>query len=470
VAGFGQARLARSGDPPGQAPGVDLLLERAASVPALHHDDTTRGTTMTETLTGATAATADSDAASAGSTAPGTANPHLLAADPTATSFPVGASPEEEAAARIGAFAERIVGLMNPATDLFTIELGRRFGLYRALHERGPLTAGALARDAGVAPRYAREWLEQQTAAGYLAVDDVEAAAADRRYSIPEHHVPVLVDETHPAHVAPVAGMLAGVALAFPALVADFRQGRGVAFHEYGAELRQGLGGLNRPTFTYEMRDWIEHLPSRAEQLDEGGTVLDAGCGTGWSTIAIATAFPHARVVGIDLDEASVEEAREHAIEAGVADRVSFVLGDAADAEALRRAGRLAGGATDDADAEAAASGFDLITVFEALHDLARPVDALAVFRAALAPGGAMLVADERVGDAFTAEADPVERMLYAMSVLHCVPATTAEDGDVVNGTVLRAPTLRAWAEDAGFGRVDVLDIENPFWRFYRIG
>ena len=117
-----------------------------------------------------------------------------------------------------------------------------------------------------------------------------------------------------------------------------------------------------------------------------------------------------------------------------------------------------------------AARGFDLVTVFEALHDMGRPVHALAAFRGLLRPGGALLVADERVADEFRADADPIERMLYAMSVLHCLPATTAESGAVANGTVLRAPTLRRWASSAGFGRVDVLDIENPFWRFYRIG
>ena len=107
--------------------------------------------------------------------------------------------------------------------------------------------------------------------------------------------------------------------------------------------------------------------------------------------------------------------------------------------------------------------------MFEALHDMGRPVDALAGFRDLLRPGGALLVADERVADAFHADAEPVERMLYAMSVLHCLPATTAESGTIANGTVLRAPTLRRWAAQAGFGLVDVLDIENPFWRFYRI-
>lgn len=374
------------------------------------------------------------------------------------------ASPEEQAAIRVGEFAEQLVGMLGAATELLTIELGRHFGLYRALHEQGPITASAFAAAADIAPRYAREWLEQQAAAGIVAVEEPTPFQHERRFLLPEHHVPVLVDETHPAHTGPVAGVLAGVALAFPELIADFRQGRGVAFDEYGADLRRGLGALNRPGFTHEMRGWVDSLPDRAAALDAGGTVLDVGCGLGWSTIALAKAFPNARIVGVDLDEASIEEARVNAREAGVDDRVEFVLGNAADVAVVSRAADAAG------EADASASGFDLVTVFEALHDMGRPVDALAEFRTLLRPGGALLVADERVAEEFHADAEPVERMLYAMSVLHCLPATTAESDRVANGTVLRPPTLRRWAAEAGFGRVDVLDIENPFWRFYRIG
>lgn len=421
---------------------------------------------MSDTLT---TTTADGASRSVG-------NPHLLAEDPAVTSFPtdvaagaadVAASPEEEAAARVGAYAEQLVGMLGAATELLTIELGRRFGLYRALHEHGPITAERLAATAGIAPRYAREWLEQQAAAGHVAVEEGGSAATERRFLLPELHVPVLVDETHPAHTGPVAGLLAGVALAFPELVADFRAGRGVAFDEYGSELRRGLGALNRPGFIHEMRAWVDELPDRAAALDAGGAVLDAGCGMGWSTIALANAFPNARIVGIDLDEASIAEARENALDAGVADRVEFVLGNAADAGAVQRAAVSSRGAVDGADE---ASGFDLVTIFEALHDMGRPIHALAEFREQLRPGGALLVADERVADEFHPNAEFAERLLYAMSVLHCLPATTAESGSVANGTVLRAPTLRRWAAEAGFGRVDVLDIDDPFWRFYRIG
>ncbi|GAA1767379.1 class I SAM-dependent methyltransferase [Agromyces humatus] len=390
----------------------------------------------------------------------------------TTTTTEVVASDEERAAEQVGALAEQIVGMLGSATELLTIELGRRFGLYRTLHESGPMTATAFAEATRVAPRYAREWLEQQAAAGYLTVVEPGVFGHERRFVLPDLHVPVLVDETHPAHVAPAASLFAGVALAFPELVADYRRGRGVAFDEYGAELRGGLGSLNRPGFTHELRNWVDAMPDRAAALDAGGAVLDAGCGVGWSTIALAHAFPNARIVGLDLDEASIIEARRNARDAGVADRISFLHGNAGDKATVRAAAAAASTGTAETTGETGveASGFDLVTVFEALHDMGRPVDALAWFRALLRTGGALLVADERVADAFHAGAEPVERMLYAMSVLHCLPATTAESGDLANGTVLRAPTLRRWAAEAGFGRVDVLDIENPFWRFYRIG
>jgi ubiquinone/menaquinone biosynthesis C-methylase UbiE len=177
--------------------------------------------------------------------------------------------------------------------------------------------------------------------------------------------------------------------------------------------------------------------------------VLDLGCGLGTSTIAVARAYPRVRVLGVDLDEASVSEARAAAAEAGVADRVSFAAGDAA--------------------ASRAEGPYDLVTVFEALHDMGDPVGALRGAREVLAEGGTVFVADEKVAEAFTAPGDLVERFNYGWSVLHCLPATLAEKPVEANGTVLRAPTVRRWAQEAGFGEFAVVDIDNPFWRFYRL-
>ncbi len=182
---------------------------------------------------------------------------------------------------------------------------------------------------------------------------------------------------------------------------------------------------------------------------EPGARVADVGCGTGWSSIAIARAYPLVRVDGFDLDPSSIAAATANARAAGLAERVHFVLADAA------RPSRD--------------EGYDLVTAFEMVHDLARPVEALRAMRALLNPGGVVLVADERVADAFAAPADELDRFNYGWSILHCLPAARVESPSAATGTVMRASTLRDYARRAGFSEVEVLPIENDFWRFYRL-
>ena len=163
-----------------------------------------------------------------------------------------------------------------------------------------------------------------------------------------------------------------------------------------------------------------------------------------------ARAYPLTHVDGIDEDSASIEAARRNAAEAGLAERVRFFRHDAAD--------------------DGLGGAYDLVTICEALHDMARPVEALRAARRLLADGGCVIVADERVGERFTAPTeDPVERFCYAASVLHCLPVGRADEHSAATGTVMRPPTLRAYAEQAGFTHVEVLPIENDLWRFYRL-
>jgi SAM-dependent methyltransferase len=184
-------------------------------------------------------------------------------------------------------------------------------------------------------------------------------------------------------------------------------------------------------------------------QAEPPARVADIGCGTGWSTIALARAYPLARVSGVDLDVDSIRQARLNAERAGLADRIAFEVGDAAN---LSLAGT-----------------FDLVTAFETLHDMARPVQALEGMRRLAGASGVVLIADERVADSFIAPGDAIERLCYGFSVLHCLPASLAEQPSAGIGTVLRAPALRGLAEAAGFRSVQVLPIQNDFWRFYRL-
>jgi SAM-dependent methyltransferase len=348
--------------------------------------------------------------------------------------------------------AGRLVDGLTGAMETLGVYLGVELGLYRALADLGEATETEVAGQADVAPRYAREWLEQQAVAGYLACDDATLPAAERRYRLPEGHAEVLVDADSPWHAAPLTLALAGIAGVLPQLVQAYRSGGGVPYAHYGRALRDGIAAANRPMFLHELATaWLPAVPDLDRRLRSATPprVLDLGCGLGASSVALARAYPRATVLGVDLDEASVAQARAAAAEAGVADRVSFVVGDAA--------------------RPAQEAPFDLVTVFEALHDMGDPVSALRTARDRLAAGGSVLVADERVADAFTAPGDATERLMYGWSILHCLPATLAENPVEATGTVLRAPTLARWAAAAGFADFEVLAIDNPFWRFYRL-
>jgi 2-polyprenyl-3-methyl-5-hydroxy-6-metoxy-1,4-benzoquinol methylase len=350
------------------------------------------------------------------------------------------------------ALVERLFGATLGALELYAVYLGAELGLYAELDAGGPATPGELARRAGIAPRYAEEWLEQQAVAGLLEVDDPAAGPGERRYSLPEEHARALARPEDAAHVAPFAHMLAGIGGVLPRVAEAYRTGGGVPYSAYGSEFRHGQGHINRPAFTHELpTSWLAAMPDVVTRLSraERPRIADVGCGQGWSTVAVARAFPNAVVDGLDLDPASVEDARRHAAEAGVEGRTRFVEGDAA--------------------ALAADGPYDLVLVLEALHDLARPVDALRAAREALAGDGVVLVVDEKVADRFSAPGDEVERTMYGWSVTHCLPTQLVEHPSAALGTALRADTVRELAAQAGLSRVDVLPVENDFFRLYRL-
>jgi len=187
-------------------------------------------------------------------------------------------------------------------------------------------------------------------------------------------------------------------------------------------------------------------LPAR---LKAGGRVAEIGCGVGWSSISLARGFPRVRIDGVDVDRTSIKQARRNAEEAGLADRIAFHLAPAEEAP-------LTG-------------PYDLVTAFECLHDMAYPGKALRRMRELAGPDGAVLVADEAVGDGLEENRNFIGRLNYNFSVLHCLPQALVYPDAAGTGTVLGPATLRAYAEDAGFQRVEVLPIENPLWRFYRL-
>ena len=356
---------------------------------------------------------------------------------------------EPDIEAQRDALADRLFTSANATFDLAAVYLGDRLGLFRALADGGPATSAGLAGRTGLEERYVREWLEQQAVSGILEADGSEDADA-RRYTLPAGHREVLVDELSLAHMTPFVRAIVGSMRMLPAIMAAFTDGGGVAWADYGDDLREGQAAGNRPQFHHLMADWLSQIPDVHARLSaRGARIADVACGEGWSTIAIARAYPNARVDGIDLDEPAIEQARRNAAETEVADRVAFHAGDAAD--------------------PALEGAFDLVTVFEAVHDMSQPVAVLGAARRLLAPGGTLIVMDERVAEQFTAPGDDVERFMYGFSVLVCLPNSLAETPSVGTGTAMRPDTLRGYARDAGFGGVAILPIEHPSFRFYRL-
>jgi SAM-dependent methyltransferase len=343
---------------------------------------------------------------------------------------------------------ERLFRSALGAIDLFTIYVGERLGLYRTLADGRPATSGELAVRTGISERYMREWLEQQAASGFLTVDDVDADPVERRYELPAEHVPVLADADDVRFAAHRAIEIARIARGMPRVVEAFRSGGALPPQPWEPE---GRAEWNRAAFLNLLgKEWLPAIEPvhRRLEADPPAKVADLACGTGWSSIAMAHAYQRIVVHGLDLDSDAIAMAREHAAEAGVSDRVRFSVTDAS---------------------EPVDPPYDLVTILEALHDMTRPVEVLRAAREMLASDGSVVVADERVGEAFTAPASERDRYVHGVSVVSCLPSAMGDDDTAATGAVMRFDTLRRYAGDAGFGDVDVLPIEDDELRFYRL-
>ena len=342
------------------------------------------------------------------------------------------------------ALVERIFASAVASFDIAGIYLGDRLGWYRSLADEGPATSDELAARTGTDARYAREWLEQQAVGGLLEVD------GEHRYSLPEGYRDVLVDPESISLMAPLSRMVVAAYGQLPAVAEAYRSGSGHGWEAYGADMREGQASFNRPAVTHLLgNEWLPAVTDVHERLgsDPPARVVDIGCGEGWSTLAIARAYPRARVVGVDLDAPSIEAARRHAAEIGMAGSVEFRSADAAGLD----------------------DPVDLALIVEAVHDMSNPVPVLRAVRESLAAGGSLIVVDERVAETFTAPGDDLERFMYGWSITTCLPDGRSRQPSVATGTVMRPDTLRRYATEAGFGSVEILPIENDFFRFYRL-
>ncbi len=347
------------------------------------------------------------------------------------------------------AFSDKVFTDVLGTLSTFAASIGIELGWYDALADNHSMSPAELAAATSTDERYAQEWLEQQTVSGYIRVADATAVAHERRYSISPAAAEILTDRTSLAYMAPFPGLVASLGRSLRDLTDAYRTGAGFGWHQHDDGARSGQAEANRPMFLNLLgQQYLASVPDVDEILRNGGAVADIGCGLGWSSIGVAQAYPNTRVDGYDVDAPSIERARANAAEAGVSDRVSFYCVDASDLED---------------------HSYDLALALECIHDMADPVSVLAAMNRIVKPTGTVIVMDERVGETFTGQPDPVEQFMYGFSLICCLPDGRDGHDSVATGTVMRRSTFERYATEAGFNAVDVLPIDNDFFRFYQL-
>jgi SAM-dependent methyltransferase len=338
---------------------------------------------------------------------------------------------------KVEAFLEQILTEAGAAMNAALVRIGDALGLYRAMGDAQPVTAAALAHRTATHERYVREWLNAQAAGGFVVYD-----AATDRYTLPAEHSIVLADEESPFAQAGLFQAITASIRAEDRMIDAFRTGDGLGWHEHHHGLFHGVERLFAPAYrTSLIAEWIPALEGVEEKLRAGALVADVGCGHGMSTILLAEAFPNSRFEGFDVHTESIAVARERAEAAGVADRVSFEI---ATADAYPR------------------RDYDLVAVFDALHDMGDPDGAARHIRSTLASDGTWMIVEPSAGDRIEDNFNPLGRLRYGFSTLVCTPGSLSQDGRAGLGTLAGGARLSEVVLGAGFGRVR-LAAETPF-------
>jgi SAM-dependent methyltransferase len=320
--------------------------------------------------------------------------------------------------------------------------LGDRLGIFKAMADGAPRTSQKLAESTGLNERYLREWAATMAASGYL---DYNANSETFRLN-PEQAL-VLAGEDNTFFMGGGFQYAAACYRQLPKLMDSFQHGGGVPFSDFGSDIVEGIERLFRAGYeTWMAQEWIPAVPDVHQRLVDGGEAAEVGCGAGQCLIPVAMAYPNSRFFGYDVDQLSIERAREKAARAGISRRVVF---ERIAAEELSYAGR-----------------FDLVTAFNCIHDMARPRLALATIRRIVRPAGAFLWSEAHAGDRLEENLNPQGRTMYAASTMHCMTVSLAQDGEGL-GSVIGEDKARGMAREAGFTRFAKLPVKNPVHQIF---
>jgi ubiquinone/menaquinone biosynthesis C-methylase UbiE len=340
---------------------------------------------------------------------------------------------------RIERFAGQVVTDLAAAMAGVMTNLGHKLGLYQAMAGSGLISSHELARRTATNERSVREWLNAQVAGGYVKFDtDTD------QYFLPPEHAFVLANPDSPAFLPPAFDVASSLWHGEDKILAAFRSGSGVGWHEHDCRLFTGTEAFFRNGYRAHLtQTWIPSLAGIQDQLAKGGRVADVGCGHGASAVLMAQAFPKSTFVGIDYHESSIEVARERAKQAGVADRIRFEVGTS----------RVLASSKEK---------FDLVCFMDSLHDMGDPLEAVWSSRQAMAPNGALMLVEPFANDRAHENVGPVARMYYSASTGLCTQNALSQGGRYSLGAQAGATQLLAVLNDAGFRSARVA-MQTPF-------
>jgi SAM-dependent methyltransferase len=334
-------------------------------------------------------------------------------------------------------FLGQVIGELGATVNAGLIVVGDKLGLYKAMAGAGPLTSGQLAEKTGTSERYIREWLNAQAAGGYVTYDP-----ATQRYELPAEQAMALADENSPAFVAGAFELATATLKSIPHIEEVYKSGAGFGWHEHDEGVFTGCERFFRPGYNANLVSaWIPALDGVEEKLRVGARIADVGCGLGASSRLMAESYPRSKVTGFDYHKESIELARKEAREAGIDGRLTFEVAPAA---------KFPG------------TGYDLVTVFDCLHDMGDPVGAAKHIKQSLAPDGTWLIVEPKAGDKVEDNLNPVGRAYYAFSNFLCVPSSLSQEVGLGLGAQAGEKRIHDVITAAGFTRFRRV-AETPF-------
>lgn len=328
---------------------------------------------------------------------------------------------------KLNAFVGQFVGDLGAAVHSGMVVIGEKLGLYKALAE-GPVNSAELAAKTKTDERYVREWLASQAAGGYVTYNE-----STRKFSLSEEQAFTLANEDSPAYLPGAFQLALGSLAAVPRITESFRSGAGMGWHEHDEAVFHGCEKFFRPSYAANLiTSWIPALQGVQAKLEAGARVADVGCGKGASTILMAQAFPNSIFIGFDYHDKSIEGARATAAKLGLSDRVSFEVAKAK---------------------EFPGKNYDLVTVFDCLHDMGDPAGAAAHVRSTLAKDGTWMIVEPFANDELKDNLNPVGRVYYSFSTLLCTPCSRSQEVALCLGAQSGEKRIRDVVTSAGFSR-----------------